>query len=150
MPTVMGPVTDRLITLFRGIPALVGVAVEDANSVSDKAWPDGVIVGDDGDPDSDVQSTFTQQWANMTHTYRSEIGEIPCAVIAQSGSTDIRARRARVTEIMNLCEEVIVSEPELGGLVFTVEVIAGATKPVQNLRGSAIIAPFTVRYWAHI
>lgn len=146
----MDDVTAALIALWTEQAGLTGVSVYDGPAVSASADRDLIMIGDDADPDSDVSSTFVQEWANFSHTRRSETGEIPCAVIAQSGSTALAARRTRAFELLAECELAVLADPTLGDVTLAVEMISGSARPVQNSRGAAIIVPFTVRYWTQL
>jgi hypothetical protein len=146
----MDDVTAALIAAWSALPALAGVSIYDGPGISQAPDLDLVMVGDDGDPESDVLSTFEQEWANLSHTRRSERGEIPCAAIAQSGETDMNGRRVRVFQLLAACESALVADPTLGDVALSLEFIGGSARPVQNSRGAAMVAPFTVRYWTQL
>lgn len=143
-------VTAALIATWQAVPALAGVAFYDGPGISQSPDLDLLVIGDDGDPESDVASTFEQEWANLSHTRRSERGEIPCAAIAQSGETDMSGRRIRAFQLLAACESALMADPTLGDVALSVEFLGGAARPVQNTRGAAMVAPFTVRYWTQL
>lgn len=143
-------VTNALIATFAALPALAGVPVYDAEPVTGAADPDLLLVGDDGDPESSIASTYEQQWTNLACTTRQEVGEVMCAAISQSGDTDMQARRDRVFGWVAACENSLRADITLGGVVASAHLIRGSARPVQNDRGAAMVAPFTVAYLAHI
>jgi hypothetical protein len=148
--SALDDVTNAVLTMLRAIPELSGVAIDDSGEPSSRTYAEAIIVGDDGDPDTDVESSFTQEWANLSHTKRSEFGDVQCAAAVQSGSTRIETRRTRASQILGYFETALRTDPTLGGVVFTSEIVSGASRPIQNSEGSAIIIPFTVRYWTHV
>lgn len=143
-------VTAALIAAWQVLPALEGVAFYDGPGVSQSSDSALILIGDDGDPESDAVSTFEQEWANFSHTRRNERGEIPCAAIAQSGDTDMNGRRVRAFQLLAACESALLADPTLGDVVYSVEFVGGSAVPVQNTRGAAMVAPFIVRYWTQL
>ena len=151
MATALGAVTNAILVALRAGVELSDVTIEDATAISSRAWKVAVIVGDDGDPESDAESSFTQAPANLDGSRRVEIGEIVCAAIAQSGSTTVETQRTRALSLLtSACEAAINVDPTLGGIVFNLEVISGSARTIQNEKGSAVTAPFIVRYWTHV
>jgi hypothetical protein len=146
LPTVV----SALVTGFRGLPGLAGVRVDDSSSPGSGSSKDIVTVGDDGDPESDVVATYEQEWANFSHTRRREAGSIPGAVIAQSGSTNIALMRIRANDLLNICAAYVNANPDLGGVVSTIEWVSGDMEPLQTDLGAAIVAPFIINYWTQI
>jgi hypothetical protein len=138
-----------LAVIWRALPALAGVPVYDM-PVTASADPQLVLIGDDGDPQSDAVATYEQQWTDIACTARMETGEIPCAVIAQSGDTDIEGRRAEASALMSAIGVSLVADQTLGGLVMGSQLIRGSAKGIQNSAGSAVVAPFTIRYLATV
>ncbi len=150
MPSAMKTVTAALVAGIRALPAIGTVTVDKANAVSSQNYKEAIVIGDDGDPDSDVQSVFQQVWVDMAHTRRDETGDIPCVALAQTGSTNPEVVEARAYELLAYVESMALADPTLGGTVATLEILGGSSKLVENERGSAVIVPFSVRYWAHI
>ena len=150
MPSKMKTVTDALVTSISALPTMTGVIVDQANTVTGASYKEAIVIGDDGDPDSDVQSVFQQNWVDMAHTRRDEIGDIPCVAQAQTGSTDPEVVKSRAYELLGYVEAMAVADPTLGGVVATLEILGGSSKVVENSGGAAVIVPFSVRYWAHI
>lgn len=140
-------VISALVGSFRALPGLAQVLVDDSSSPSSGSAKDIVTVGDDGDPESEAVATYEQEWANFSQTRVKETGTIPCAVIAQSGSTNIDLMRVRAGALLNMCVASVKSDPTLGGMVSTMRVSAGDVEPIQTDLGAAIIAPFTISYW---
>jgi hypothetical protein len=151
MPSALGNVIAAVVSTLRASGGLAGVVVDDEGEPSNRAWSDGILIGDDGDPETDIVSVFQQEWANLSHTKRYERGEIPCAAVSQSGSTAIADCRTRAFELIGLCETALLTNPTLGGLVFSIELFTTASsKPIQDTRGSAVVAPFVIRYWTQV
>lgn len=146
----MSDVTAALIALWSAQSSLLGVTIYDGPPVSSAPDADLITVGDDADPSSDAASAFEQEWANLSHSRRSERGEIVCATVAQNGSTALVSTRARAFELLAACEAALLADPTLGDLAFTTELISGSSKPIQNNRGTAVVVPFTVRYWTQL
>jgi hypothetical protein len=146
MPTV----TAALVAGIRALPTMSTVVVDKANVITGSSYDEAVVIGDDGDPESDVQSVFQQVWVDMAHTRRDETGDIPCVALAQTGSTAPEVVEARAFEILGYVELMVVADPTLGGTVATLEILGGSSKIIQNARGSAVIVPFSVRYWTHL
>ncbi len=150
MATKLAAVGNSLIALFSGLPALAGVAVYNGSPVSSAADLDLVLVNDDGDPASDASSTFEQEWANLAATSRYERGTVVCAVISQSGDTDLQDRQDRAEALLDACEAALHADVTLGGLVMTAQISSGSARPIQNSAGSAVVAPFTISYFAQV
>lgn len=111
---------------------------------------DLVIVGDEGGPDDNDQSSFEQEWADMAHTRRNELGEIICSVISSSGSTDMLSRSDRADVLLTACEDSLRADPTLGGVVANCELVRATSRSLQNTGGAAVVTPFTVRYFAQV
>lgn len=150
MASKMDEVQAALVALWSALPALAGVPVYDGPPVSQAADLDQVLVGNDGDVDSDTMSDFSQEWVDLAQTRRVESGEIICAVVAQSGSTDLGVQRDRAFVLLAACEDSLRADQTLGGTVFSALLTSGSAHPLQNSAGSAMIAPFTVQYRVHI
>jgi hypothetical protein len=143
-------VVSALVLAFQGLSGLAGVLVDDSSSPSGSSAKDIVTIGDDGDPESDTVATYEQEWANFSQTRAKETGSIPCAVIAQSGSTKIDSVRVRAGVLLNVCAAYVKANPTLDGQVSSMRLSAGDMMPVQTDLGAAIIAPFTITYWTQI
>lgn len=127
---------------------LAGALVFAGPPVTPASTLDLVIVGDEGGSEQEDQSTFEQDWADMAHTRRNELGEVVCSVISSSGSIDMLEREDRVDVLLTACEDSLRADPTLGGVVWTAELIRGSSRPMQNTGGAAVVTPFTVRYFA--
>jgi hypothetical protein len=143
-------VASTLVTRWSALSALVGVVVFSGPPVGDPSAGDYLFIGDDSDPTTDVVSTFTQTWIDMAHTRRTEIGEIMCAMVSDSGDTDMTARQSRAFTLLAACEADLISDPTLGGVTYMAELVIGQSMPLQNASGSASVVPFTVRYGANL
>lgn len=143
-------VISALSTRWSALPALAGVTVFTGPPVGDPSSGDYLFVGDDSDPESDTISTFEQEWVDMAHTRRAETGEIICAMVSDSGDTDILTRMMRAFTLLSACEADLVADPTLGGVVAMAELVIGQHRPIQNASGAASVVPFTVRYGADV
>jgi hypothetical protein len=111
---------------------------------------DLVIVGDEGGSDDSDQSSFEQEWADLGHTRRNELGEIICSVISSSGSTDMLSRIDRADALLTACEDSLRADPTLGGIVANAELVRASGRSLQNTGGAAVVTPFTVRYFVQV
>lgn len=152
MPSVMDNVLATMLTSLRALndTTLARVQVNGAKVVAGQGYTDSVIIGHDGDPESDVEPVFTQMWIDMAHTRRSEDGDIPGAAIATTGSTSSDAVRQRAFEILAVVESTFLTNASLSGLVGSLEFMGGAARTIENDKGSAVVVPFTVHYWATV
>jgi hypothetical protein len=146
---VIGSVVAALAAKFTalvgtGVPVYVGPPVTAAADL------ELVVVGDDGDPDSDAQATVERVPDNLAGSSTSEIGVIPCVVIVQSGDTDMQARLSRATVLVQAIAAGMATDISLGGAVLSAYLSGGACRPVQNESGAAAVASFTVTYHAQI
>jgi hypothetical protein len=151
---IAGAVIAALVTKFAALPALAGVPVYAALPVTDAADPDFVVIGHDGRVDSETELTVTYEWANLNCTSRYELGEIPCALVTQSGDDDMQARFDRFQILMQAMENALVTDMStagaLSGLVMGVTITSGGPLPLQNEDGSGVIGPFVVSYRAQV
>jgi hypothetical protein len=145
MDDVLSALNDRLTAV-----ELTTVMIFDGPPVGDFAAGDYIFLGDDADPDTDAESVFEQYWVDLAQTRREEMGEIPCAVVSDTGSTDIRVARAQAFSVFAVCESMLVADQTLNGVVYTSELVSGSARPIQNERGSAVVVPFTIRYRAAV
>jgi hypothetical protein len=135
---------------FAGLTALAGVPVYAGSPVTSAADMRFVVIGDDGDPESDVSAGYEQEPADLAGTFRYERGSLPCAVIAQSGDTDVQARLTEAAALLDACSDSVRADPQFAGLVLGCQFTVGTVKPVQNTAGSAVVAPFTLAYLASV
>jgi hypothetical protein len=150
MATALGSVIDALISSLSAVPALAGVTVEGTAVVSGKRYTHAVVIGDDGDPESENDPSFAQEWANMAHTKRSETGDIPCAALATTGSTASDVVKVTAFQIMAEVESFLRADTTIGGVVFTSEITEGAARVGTNSAGTFVVIPFSVHYWTHV
>jgi hypothetical protein len=136
-------VTDLILTTLRALPEFSGVSIFDGPPIGQDSPKRLIMVGDDGDPESDAISTFTQEWSNLSKTRKRETGEIPCAVIAWDGGTDMKAQRDAVSILLNSLSTAILA---LASDDLTLELNSGSARPVQNEKGAATVVPFSITY----
>jgi hypothetical protein len=112
------------------------------------------MLSHDGELESDARPEVTYEWANIAGTSRYETGNIPCAVVSQSGDDNMQARFDRVQVLLAAMENALVTDMNsgaaLGGLVMGCTITAGMTRPLQNSAGAAVLGPFTITYRAQV
>jgi hypothetical protein len=93
-----------LISVFQA--AATGVTVFDGATIGDDSLTEAVIVGGSSDFEQTNAGSFTQEYRTTGGAYaaKDETVTIPCAVIVDSGSTDVAAARSRCCEILGLLE----------------------------------------------
>jgi len=144
-------VTTALVSLFTtAVTANTDVVVSDGPPTSMSAPGTWVLVGDDGDPDSDARSVFEQTWVDLACTRRQELGDIVCGVVTQSGSTDLAGVRGVGGPVLDTLAAALLTDLSLGGVVMTAQLAGGQAIPLQNSAGSAVVTPFTVSYRVHV
>lgn len=148
MSSKLDDVTDALVTAFTGLSGLASVLISDGPIVGDPSFADALLIGDDGDPESQAMSVAEQSWTDLACTRRREDGEIICAAVSQSGDTNMQTRRDRVMALIGACEDALRADLSLGGVVQAVQLVRASVQPYQNANGSAVVAPFVVAYWA--
>jgi len=136
-------VTDLILTTIRALPEATGVSIYDGPPVGNDAPKQLVMIGDDGDPDSDAESSFDQTWTNLAHTRKREDGEIPGAVIIGDGSVDMKTQRTAAFTLLGAIETALLG---LASDVLTISFDSGKARPVQNNKGAACWIPFSVSY----
>lgn len=134
--------TPKTVTVHIGLPMT-------ADSVNDL-----VLLGHDGEEDSEVGVTVAYEWANIAGTSRYENGTIPGAIICQSGDTDMLARFTRAAVLGAAMENALVSDMNsgtpLGGLVMGAMITLATPRSLQNQAGARVLQPFTVTYRAQV
>jgi hypothetical protein len=148
MKSALGQVVQNLCSVWSALPALSGIPVYNGPPMSDQVVTTLVAVNDDADPDSTEESTVRWEWLDFAHTRRREDGEVIGVVIVSSGSLDLAASENTCFEILGDCEQAIRSDPTIGGVVQSSELVSGTAQTLQNANGSAIVVPFIVAYFA--
>jgi hypothetical protein len=146
--TAFATVTDTLLAVWTTLPGLAGVRVFDGVPVGDEAEALGefVLVGHDGDPESTPEITVVQEWVDLACSRRAETGVVPCAVVVQSGDTDLSARRGRAQVLVSALADSIVTDMTLGGVVDSVLLLSGSARQLQTEQGTAVVLPFDITY----
>jgi hypothetical protein len=151
---ILGSVLAALKTKFAALPVLTGVEVYVGMPVTSDDPQDLVLLSHDGEWDSDAQPTVEYEWANIAGTSRYETGNIPCALISQSGDDDMQARFDRVQVLLAAMENALVTDMNsgvaLGGLVMGCTITSGQARQIQNEAGAAVLAPFVLTYRAQV
>jgi len=106
-----------------------------------------VMVGSDGDPESDAESNFQHSWQDMGHTRMREDGEIPCALVSQTGSDLADSVIADAFTTLQMCASALANDPTLSGIIAGIWVTAGSERTILNSNGAGVVVPFTVNYW---
>lgn len=152
---ITGAVMAALRTKFAALPAMSGIEVYVGLPVTSDDPADLVLLGHDGDLDSESQVTVEYEWANIAGTSRYETGTVPCAVISQTGDEgDMLGRYSRVDVLLSAMENALVTDMNTGGalagLVMGCTITAGQSRPIQNAAGAAVLAPFIFTYRAQV
>lgn len=146
-------VDDVLAALQTMFQAAVGssVPVYDGLPITAEVDRQFVLVGDDGDANSDepaATTTQTRETRNIVGAY-TEAGDVTCAVICQTGDDDLPGLRATSRNLMALLEAAVRTDPTLGGAVVRAQVTDVTLWQVRNAKGSAVRRVFTVHYDAN-
>lgn len=139
-------VVDALRITWTALPAMEGVTIYDGPPATEDDPRLVLLIGDDGNPESDAETTYEQSWVDMACTRREETGEILCAVIVQTGDTSFDAPRSRAKSIVAALQAALVADMTLGGVVYSATFDRGSARPLQNESGAAVVQPFTIRY----
>lgn len=145
----VGAVIDALVTTFTA-----GTASEvlDGPTVRSSAPGTFAIVGGTLEESS---VPIQQDWAGLGKNSRNEDGQIPCAVVSQSGDSDpdaIKRHRDAALVLLAELEAAVVADPTLGGAVQAgwLHVTSGDLQQSQNKNGSAVAIDITVSYRARL
>jgi hypothetical protein len=144
--TGIAEVTTALMTSWAALDDLEGVGLFDGPPVANSIPARLVLIGENGDPLSDAQSTFQRAWVDMACTRMEETGEIICAAIAQSGSIAIDSIRAAAETLVAAISDSLIADMTLGGVVYSAVLDQGTGRTLQTADGATYIAGFTVRY----
>lgn len=150
MSTAIGGVLDQLAATFTALPALADVEVWEGPRPESPGAVDLVVIGHDGDPESNAEVTVTQEVANLAASSRYETGEVPCAVVSQIGDADLSVCRARAFTLLAAIETAVRADLTLAGQVMSIQLTVAAARQVQNQAGSAVVVPFTLTYFAQV
>lgn len=131
-------------TVFQASDIIMGEATDEEQSYS------FVMIGSDGLPDSTAIADFTHVWVDMAQTRKREDGSIPCALVSQTGENDPATTLLSASATLKKCVNALDADLTLGGKVMGVQVVSGSSQILKNTRGTAVVLPFTVSYWAHI
>jgi len=149
MRVVMYSVNAYLRETWKAVPAFADVhLIFDGIGVSGAGSSDLLMLGDDGDPDTEVSSEWSQNYVDLAQSRKQETGVIPCAIISQTGDTYQPSAEKRAFELLALAVTPLETDRTMGGLVFTCEIATGTKRTIVNSQGLAIIAPFDIAYWA--
>lgn len=105
---------EALIELFDSAPGLAEVEIYDGPVIAGEV-ADSIYVGYDGNPEGLFDAAIgDQEWAGIGAKARRESFRVVCAIVVQSGDSDIPAARARVFSIFAECETALRADPSLG------------------------------------
>lgn len=151
---LLGAVVSGLVTRFTSLPGLAGVSVRAPGVLTDRDAAQMVLVGEDGDPDSDTAASYEHEPASLDGSSVYERGTVPCCALSQTGDSDAAALQGHLDAVeafVGLCTAGLRSEPTLAGAVMNAHVTAGGTAQlISNVRGTAAVVPFTVEYFAQV
>ena len=146
----MGDVNSWLRTTWAAVPEFTNVhLIFDGIGVSGAGSQDLLMLGDDGDPNTEVSSEWTQNYVDLAQTRKQEFGTIPCAVISQTGDTYQPTVEQRAFQLLSLAVTPLEQNRSMGGIIYSCEVTAGTKQTIVNSQGLAIIVPFDITYWAN-
>lgn len=121
---------DALVAACRAAPGLADIAVADGPEISESNPPEWLMIGFDGDADSNFQAAQSViTWASPVSTDQEEQLQVTCAVFTSRGDTDVRAARARAYEIGGVLEQLLKADPSVG--LRSLEVAIQATQLAQ-------------------
>lgn len=127
------PTLDGLSTVFDGMPLVK------------ETPPTFAVVGDDGQGNS---GSFQQDYDTIDGLV-SEIGEVACLLIAQTGDTDFAPLRAQIKAWTDALNASLRADKTLGGLLMQGSSVAVArVEPAQwrNNNGTVVGATVAVGY----
>lgn len=148
--SALDDVLAALVTVFQTAVG-ASVPVYDALPVTAAADLQLVLVGDDGDANSDepaATTTQTRETRNIVGAY-TEAGDVTCAVICQTGDDDVPALRVASRALMAAVEAAVRADPTLGGVVVRALIETVTLWQIRNANGSAVRRVFTVHYDAN-
>ena len=128
--------------------ALSGIDVYMGEPVTSDVPNDFLMVGSEGDPDSEAIAEFEHSWADLGHTRVREDGAVPCAIVSQTGDVDVDSAITSGFTTLQTCINVLDNDPTLSGNVQQIFLTVASERIIQNKQGTAIVIPFTVNYWA--
>lgn len=144
--SALSDVVSAILSILQAEPVMSNCPVYDGAPVSESKVVNMVTIGDDADPESEAGNTFSQDWLDLAQTRRMETGEVVCAVVANSGSTDLSTQRETAFTLMGTVDARLRTDKTLGGVVMVSSVTTGSMRSFQNSAGSAVVIPFVVRY----
>lgn len=142
----LGSVIQQLKTSFQTVLPTIDLYL--GEPITSDVPLDFIMISSDGDPDSDSSADFEHVWHDLAHTRMREDGEIPCALVSQTGDDDVSSTLTTGFATLQACVNALGNDPTLGGLVMSIQVSTGSSRQIQNNRGTAVVIPFTVMYWA--
>ena len=145
----VGAVIDALVTTFS---AGTSSDVLDGPSVRSSAAGTFALVGGTLEESS---VPIQQDWAGLGRNSRTEDGQIPCAVVSQSGDSDdqaIKRHRDAALALVAELEAAVAADPTLGGAVQAgwLHITSSDLVQSQNQNGSAVVITITVSYRARL
>jgi hypothetical protein len=146
--STIGDFAEALVNRWKLLPDMEGVVISDGPPLTETKLGTLLLIGDDGDPESDATSSFSQEWLDMAQTRRQETGELIGAVIADDGGTDLSVSRERAFTLLSVCEQALRMDSTLGGIVQSAYLSSGSVRLFQNSAGSAVVVPFVIAYRA--
>lgn len=154
----MATKTDAVILALAGLwqaattTTLAGVQVVDGPQVNSDPSPAWLFVGSDGgEPSEFMESSNAQQSWLAFNKIKREDGFVTCAATAVRGDTDIPAARADAYGIVSAAEDLLRTDPSLGGVVSLQTYLSSHQLFVaQTEKGAVARVVFTVTYQAQL
>jgi hypothetical protein len=144
-------VFDTITALLAFFDAALTVPVRDGPYVVRGSDPLFVVVGHNGDPESNNAAGGGQAWSALGTRARDETASVDCVVDGWSGGSDLAALRQTVEDALDAISTALRTDPTLGGAVQSAG-MGGTFNLSQeaNEAGLFVRYPFTVDYMARI
>lgn len=131
---------------------LAGVQVADGPQVNSDPSPAWLFVGSDGGAPSEFMEAANaqQSWLAFGKIKRED-GSVTCAAVVVQGGTDIPSARAAVYGIVSAAEDLLRTDPTLGGVVSLQSYLSSHRCLVMQTNDGVVArVVFTVTYQAQL
>lgn len=154
----MAAKADAVILALTGLwqaataTTLAGVKVADGPQVNSDPSPAWLFVGSDGgEPSEFMESANAQQSWLAFNKIKREDGSVTCAAVVVQGGTDVPTVRAAAYGVVSAAEDVLRTDPMLGGAVSLQAYLSSHQLFVKQTNDGVVArVVFTVTYQAQI
>lgn len=129
---------DALVSLATTSPDLAGLQVLDGPAA---AWPEAEFLAVGLSPE-DLTVNVTELAGGIAS--REQSAPILCLIRSWDGSTDVRTRRIRAFQILDVIRTQLELDPSVKGAVERLEVTGSLYAPAQGRRGVVVDIVFVV------